>query len=79
MNTLCWWVAEESGSRQFKRFEEPCVSPFEVSYAMYSLAKYGDDPTPLLTPFYLLFFGMMVADVGYRLVLFIGTFLALKL
>ncbi|WP_319470741.1 V-type ATP synthase subunit I [uncultured Trichococcus sp.] len=55
------------------------VTPFESVTAMYSLPKYNEiDPTPLLTPFYLLFFGMMIADVGYGLVLFIGTFLALK-
>ena len=46
---------------------------------MYSLPKYDEiDPTPLLTPFYLLFFGMMIADVGYGLLLLIGTLLALK-
>lgn len=55
------------------------VTPFENITAMYSLPKYDEiDPTPFLTPFYLLFFGMMIADVGYGLLLLIGTFLALK-
>lgn len=55
------------------------VAPFESVTAMYSMPKYDEiDPTPLLTPFYLLFFGMMVADFGYGLLLFIGTFIALK-
>lgn len=55
------------------------VAPFESVTAMYSLPKYDEiDPTPLLTPFYLLFFGMMIADIGYGLLLFLGTFLALK-
>lgn len=54
--------------------------PFENLTEMYSLPKYNEiDPTPLMTPFYLLFFGMMVADVGYGLVLLIGTTLLLKL
>ncbi len=47
---------------------------------MYSLPRYDEiDPTPLLTPFYLVFFGMMVADLGYGLVLFVGSLLAMKL
>ncbi|WP_107995832.1 V-type ATP synthase subunit I [Trichococcus paludicola] len=55
------------------------ITPFENITAMYSLPKYDEiDPTPLLTPFYLLFFGMMIADVGYGLLLLIGTLLALK-
>jgi V/A-type H+-transporting ATPase subunit I len=52
---------------------------FEAVTGMYSLPKYNYlDPTPLLTPFYLIFFGMMVADVGYGLIMLIGTLLALK-
>lgn len=52
---------------------------FESVTAMYSLPKYNYiDPTPLLTPFYLIFFGMMVADAGYGLLMLIGTLIALK-
>lgn len=47
---------------------------------MYSLPKYDEiDPTPILTPFYMIFFGMMVGDFGYGVILFIGCILALKL
>lgn len=52
---------------------------FESLTNMYSLPQYNEiDPTPLFAPFYLFFFGMMVADVGYGLVTLIGTFVALK-
>lgn len=52
---------------------------FESVTAMYSFPRYNEvDPTPLLVPFYLLFFGMMVADAGYGVVMLILTFLALK-
>jgi V/A-type H+-transporting ATPase subunit I len=52
---------------------------FEAVTGMYSLPKYNYlDPTPLLTPFYLIFFGMMVADAGYGVLMLIGTLLALK-
>ncbi len=55
------------------------VSAFESITGMYSYPKYNEiDPTPLLTPFYLIFFGMMVADAGYGLIVLLGSFLALK-
>lgn len=55
------------------------VEPFESVTEMYSLPKYDDiDPTPFMMPFYLVFFGMMSADLGYGLILLIGTFLAQK-
>ena len=46
---------------------------------MYALPRYNEiDPTPLFTPFYILFFGMMGADVGYGLVLLFATMFVLK-
>lgn len=52
------------------------IAPFETLTEMYSLPAYDEvDPTPAMTPFYLIFFGMMVADLGYGLVLLIATFL----
>lgn len=55
-------------------------SSFESVTKMYSYPKYNEiDPTPVLTPFYLLFFGMMLADVGYGLLLLIVSSVALKL
>jgi V/A-type H+-transporting ATPase subunit I len=52
---------------------------FESVTGMYSLPKYNDiDPTPFVTPFYLTFFGMMVADAGYGLLMLISTLLSLK-
>ncbi len=52
---------------------------FESVTEMYSYPKYNEvDPTPLLVPFYLVFFGMMVADAGYGLVMLIASFCAMK-
>lgn len=54
-------------------------SSFEAVTEMYSLPKYNDiDPTPFVAPFYLIFFGMMVADAGYGILMLIGTLLSLK-
>ena len=50
------------------------VEPFELLTEMYSLPKYGEvDPTPLMAPFYMVFFGMMVADIGYGLLMLVAT------
>ena len=52
---------------------------FESLTAMYALPRYNEiDPTPFLAPFYLLFFGMMGADLGYGIVMLIGTLFVLK-
>lgn len=56
------------------------IEPFELLTEMYALPKYYEkDPTPILAPLYFTFFGMMVADLGYGLLIFILTLLALKL
>ena len=52
---------------------------FESITNMYSLPRYHEvDPTSLLAPFYSIFFGMMLGDVGYGILLGIATFLAGK-
>ena len=43
---------------------------FEVLTGMYGMPVYSEfDPTPILAPFYLLFFAMCMGDAGYGLVL----------
>lgn len=55
------------------------VAPFEMLTEMYSLPKYTEiDPTPIMTPFYMVFFGMMVADIGYGLLMFLATLIVSK-
>lgn len=57
----------------------PLVEPFELLTEMYSLPKYSEiDPTPYLAPFYAIFFGMMIADIGYGVLMLFGTWYALK-
>lgn len=56
------------------------VAPFETLIEMYSLPKYNEiDPTPFMAPFYALAFGMMVADFGYGLFLFLAILLIKKI
>ena len=53
--------------------------PVEGITEMYSLPGKDDlDPTPIMSFFYYLFFGMMLSDAGYGLVMVIVTTVALK-
>lgn len=55
------------------------VKPFEAITSQFGLPKYdGFDPTPWYYPFHIAFFGMMSADLGYGLLLWLGTWFALK-
>ena len=55
------------------------VEPFELVTEMYALPRYYEkDPTPIVSLFYFVFFGMMVADIGYGLLLTVATGFALK-
>ncbi|MDR0880168.1 MAG: V-type ATP synthase subunit I [Clostridioides sp.] len=52
---------------------------FEPITEMYSTPMYKEiDPTPLFAPFYIIFFGMMLSDLAYGLLLMLGTAIALK-
>ncbi len=46
---------------------------------MYSLPAYGTvDPNPLMAPFFILFYGLMMADMGYGLVMILAALVAMK-
>ena len=46
---------------------------------MYSLPAYGSlDPNPLMAPFFILFYGLMMADMGYGLLMIIAALVAMK-
>lgn len=54
-------------------------SPVEGITKMYAMPSKTDvDPTPVMSFFYYLFFGMMLSDAGYGVVMVIGTMIALK-
>ena len=57
----------------------PAVTPFEAVTQMYSMPDYkGFDPTKWFAIFYAMFFGIMLSDAGYGLVITIATFITLK-
>ena len=46
---------------------------------MYSLPAYGTvDPNPLMAPFFILFYGLMMADMGYGLIMIVAALVAMK-
>lgn len=46
------------------------TKPLNMVTDMYSLPAYGTvDPNPLMAPFFILFYGMMMADMGYGLIM----------
>ncbi|WP_071433392.1 V-type ATP synthase subunit I [Angelakisella massiliensis] len=55
------------------------VEPFEAATEMYSLPIYGSvDPDPFMAPFFFLFFGMMLSDAGYGIILTVAGLLGAK-
>ena len=56
------------------------VKPYESVIELYSRPQAGSiDPDFLMAPFHFIFFGMMLSDAGYGLVLTIGLLIAMKL
>jgi V/A-type H+-transporting ATPase subunit I len=50
------------------------TSPLTMVTEMYSLPAYdGVDPNPLMAPFFVLFYGIMMADVGYGLLMILAA------
>lgn len=55
------------------------IQPFEAITELYSLPSSSNiDPTVFMAPFYSIFFGLMLADVGYGAIMSILCFLVLK-
>lgn len=55
------------------------VEPFEVITEMYGFPNPTTiDPNPFIAPFFFLFFGMMLSDAGYGILLVIAGFLMAK-
>ncbi len=55
------------------------VKPFQMVTNLYGLPHSRElDPTPLLAPFFFIFFGLCVSDAGYGLILLALTLLGMK-
>jgi len=67
----------QPGDRPPVELENPkLLRPFEVLTDLYGRPRYDEvDPTPLLAPFFWAFFGICIGDVGYGLMLIVGSWL----
>ena len=81
----CAWEAEDPKADEYPdvpvRLRNNWFSrPLNMVTDMYALPVYGSlDPNPLMAPFFILFYGIMMADMGYGLLMLaMGLFLGKK-
>ena len=62
------------------KMKNNCLTrPLNMVTEMYSLPRYDNvDPNPLMAPFFILFYGIMMADMGYGLLMFLAGLLISK-
>ncbi len=67
-------ATSEEEEHPIKLKNAPFVRDYEVVLEMFGAPDHREiDPTPLMAPFEFIFFGMMLSDVGYGLLLTLGT------
>ena len=55
------------------------TDPLNMVTEMYSLPAYdGVDPNPLMAPFFILFYGIMMADMGYGILMILASIIITK-
>lgn len=80
----CAWafsdpVEEEYETVPVKLKNGRIVEPMSLVTEMYSLPAYdGIDPNPLMWPFFILFYGIMMADMGYGALMIIASIVAIR-
>lgn len=81
MESRCAWETEEPKPEEYPDVpvslrNNKLTSALSMVTEMYSLPAYGHvDPNPLMAPFFILFYGIMMADMAYGLVLFLAGLL----
>ena len=80
----CAWetcdpVEEEYPDVPVKLKNNKITNALNMVTNMYALPTYdGVDPNPLMAPFFILFFGLMMADMGYGALMVIAAIVAIK-
>lgn len=65
---------EEYPEVPIKLKNNPVTAPFTAITEMYAMPAYDTvDPNPLMAPFFILFFGFMMNDIAYGLLMVLGT------
>lgn len=82
--TDCAWALRDPDEEEYPdvpvSLENNSFSrPLNMVTDMYSLPAYGSlDPNPLMAPFFIFFYGFMMADMGYGLLMMIASVVILK-
>ncbi len=75
----CAWEAADPTPEEYpqvpiKLKNNPVTAPFTAITEMYAMPAYDTvDPNPLMAPFFIIFFGFMMNDIGYGLLMVLGT------
>ena len=83
-NLGCAWDASDPTEEEIPQVPVKLRNSFfsrcmNVVTEMYSLPAYnGVDPNPLMAPFFILFFGVMMADMGYGILMIAASLIVLK-
>lgn len=71
--------ADEEENIPIKLKGNKFTEAFQGITEMYSMPSYKEvDPTPIFSMFYVIFFGMMLSDAAYGLIITFGTIFAIK-
>ena len=79
----CAWETEEPDPSEYPDVpvqlkNNRITDALNMVTSMYSLPAYdGVDPNPLMAPFFILFYGLMMADMGYGLIMMIAALVAM--
>jgi len=80
----CAWETEDPDPEEYpavpvKLRNNKVTHALNMVTNMYSLPAYnGLDPNPLMTPFFILFYGLMLSDMGYGALMIIVALLVMK-
>lgn len=80
----CAWTLRDPTPEEYpdvpvKLKNNRLTRPLNMVTEMYSLPAYdGVDPNPLMAPFFILFYGIMMADMGYGLLMMLASVLITK-
>ena len=81
----CWWELTDPDPEEYpdvpvKLKNNALTNPLNMVTNMYSLPAYGTvDPNPLMAAFFIVFYGIMMADMGYGLLMIIAALVVKKL
>ena len=80
----CAWEASDPVEEEYPEVpvqlkNNVITRPLNMVTEMYSLPAYdGVDPNPLMAPFFILFYGIMMADMGYGLLMMLAAVFVLR-